>query len=350
MEQIKTTYIREQIRECESLNQLKSTILPLLKEQKEQWKQKINSIITKMGISNSSFAKMCGVTRGTVGKWCNEGALPRGREVFIKIGLSAGYNRVQINNLLTRYGRYSELYSKSPGDCVCIYVIEHFKENRVESYNRILEEIQYAALGSRNRDFDMSTVKVESMLHEINEEQELKQFIFDNSNIFASSYQKLYANFDAQIKENIRPYSNDDGVEMEGSIHHLESEMGLSPIISQSIYDIKNYCWDPSRDKIIAIGIDLGMNHDQIDKMLGLAHMEKLCARNIHEAVIMYILDSADANLPPIENEGSFAKEIYIDSLRDYAKYVIEELGLSEEMSDFLSNIGEKEGNRYERE
>ena len=57
----KTEYIREEISRCEDVEELKKRILPLLKSQQEEWRQKVAEIISCNGYTKSKFAELCGV-------------------------------------------------------------------------------------------------------------------------------------------------------------------------------------------------------------------------------------------------------------------------------------------------
>ena len=81
----KRTYLREEVSRCESIEELRERILPILQSQKAQWSRKIHEIITESGLNKSAFAELCGVSRMAVNKWCN-GSIPKNRETFIALG------------------------------------------------------------------------------------------------------------------------------------------------------------------------------------------------------------------------------------------------------------------------
>ena len=74
----------------------------------------------------------------------------------------------------------------------------------------------------------------------------------------------------------------------------------------------------------------------QIDEMLELAHMEPLCAKNIFESVIMFILD--DASLNDMLNIDS--EDYDPDELCNYAREILSSLNLPE-VEDFISELPE---------
>jgi hypothetical protein len=78
------------------------------------------------------------------------------------------------------------------------------------------------------------------------------------------------------------------------------------------------------------------MDHAQIDEMLELAHMEPLCAKNIFESVIMFILDDASLNdMLDMESE-----DYDPDELCSYAHKILGGLDFPE-VEDFISELPE---------
>ena len=84
--EFETVFIREEIEKCETLEELKEYIFPMVHTQQEEWARKVNEMIEEGGFTKSGFAKLCGVSRVTVDKWC-KGSVPKNREKFIRIGM-----------------------------------------------------------------------------------------------------------------------------------------------------------------------------------------------------------------------------------------------------------------------
>lgn len=266
-----TKYIKEEIEKCEELSDLKERILPMLKSQQELWAEKIRDVIEESGCSKTAFAKKCNVSRVAVDKWC-KGAVPRNRETFLRIGLAAGYDLARMNQLLARYGRYPELYSKSLEDCVCIYVISSPGDvDMVESYDYILERIRTNMVEDEIMPVpDICTAQFAERLAQVHGEDALAQFIYDNIAAFSTAYQKFYAYVKMYVTINYQRYSS--------SIANLADGQGWSSSLKQCVSAIRQNKWYPTRNKILSLGLHLSMDREQIDEMLTLAHMEPLCA------------------------------------------------------------------------
>lgn len=324
---MKTMYIKDKLSRCEDLEGLKEEILPLLQSQQELWAEKIKEILDTTGYTKIEFAKLCGVSRVTLDKW-SKGAIPRSREMFLRIGLAAGYDIEQINLLLQRYGQYSALYSKRLEDCVCIYVLGNVAKDKVlHKYLYLLDRIKAGLVNDETNEAEnVSTYKFDAQLAKVQDEDELETFIKENIAMFSYTYHKFYAYVKMCITANYKEYAN--------SISDLAVIQGWSSSLKQCVSAIRQNKWYPTRNKIISLGLHLSMDHDQIDQMLQLAHMEPLCAKNIFETVIIYILDSASLNNMLDTDSETFDP----DDLCRYARDVLSELDLPE-VEDFISEL-----------
>ena len=322
---METVYIKDEIARCEDAYELKQRIFPLITSQQEQWKGKIAEIITASGMTKTKFAELCGVSRVSLDKWC-KGSIPKNRETFLRIGMLAGYDLDEMNQLLQRYGRYPSLYSKSLEDCICIFVVEHNSgELQIEKYEKILNRIKTNIVNTEAVNDDMTTLDFNEKLSQVKDENELESFITENSHIFATAYHRFYA----YVKMNIMANYTD-------SVYELAEGQGWSSSQRQCVSAIRQNKWYPTRNKIKSLGLHLSMDHEQIDEMLELAHMEPLCAKNIFESVIMFILD--DASLNDMLNEELDTYDP--DELCRYAKSVLSEFDLPE-IESFISEIAE---------
>lgn len=330
-----TVYIRDMIAKCEDLEELRENIFPMIKTQREQWIRKINEIIATSGYTKSKFAELCGVSRVALNKWCN-GAIPKNRETFLRIGMTAGYNLEKMNQLLQRYGQYPALYSKNLEDCVCIFVVgKEFGERTIDQYNYILNKIKENIIRDDEANAEnLSTAAFDEKLSNVKDEDALESFINENSAIFSMAYHKFYAYVKMQIMANFQDFG--------GSVSELAQGQGWSSSLRQCVSAIRQSKWYPTRNKIISLGIHLSMDHDQIDEMLELAHMEPLCAKNIFESVIMFILDDASLN-NLLDTESD---EYDPDELCRYAREILLGLDLPE-VDAFISELPEMDDDAW---
>ena len=319
-----TEYVKKQISDCKDVECLRDEILPMLKSQQEMWAQKVNEIICENGYTKKEFSELCKVSRVTVDKCC-KGSIPKNRENFLRIGLAANYDLDKMNQLLQRYGQYPALYPKSLEDCACIFVIEnHFGTDK---YFYILNRIKENIIRDETAEAeDVSTMKFHKKLSEVKDEDSLEQFITSNIAIFSSAYHKFYAYVKMFIEAN---YQRDLS-----SVYDMAVVQGWSSSLRQCVSAIRQNKWYPTRNKIISLGLHLSMDHEQVDKMLELAHMEPLYAKNIFESVIIFILDTASLN-NIFDTESD---EFDPDELCKYARKILSELDYPE-MDTFISEL-----------
>lgn len=328
--EFETEYIRDEIAKCEDIEELRCRIFPLIRSQQDEWAKKVDEIITVNDYTKSKFAELCGVSRVSVDKWC-KGSIPKNRETFLRIGMVAKYDVEHMNGFLQRYGRYPALYSKSLEDCVCMFVLsQNYGEESLEKYQYILTKIKTSIVRDENAAMEnVSTAKFDEKLSEVRNEDELERFITDNIAMFSFTYHKFYAYVKMCINANYQQ-------QYAASIFEMAEGQGWSSSLRQCVSAIRQNKWYPTRNKIISLGIHLSMDHEQIDEMLRYAHMEPLCAKNIFECVVMFILDDASLNnMLDVESD-----EFDPDRLCRYAKEVLSELELPEAAS-FISELSE---------
>ncbi|MBQ8084767.1 MAG: helix-turn-helix transcriptional regulator [Lachnospiraceae bacterium] len=325
----RTVFLRDAIIMCDNLDDLKNQIIPMMKTQQEQWAHKVNEIIKENGYTKKDFAEKCGVSRVTVDKWC-KGSIPKSRETYLKIGMAAHYDISNMNQLLMRYGQYPGLYSKSLEDCVCMFVLNNnYGDEAADKYRYILDRIKSNLIG--NDRFDKTNIDTDDFneqLLKVSDEDALDEFIYNNSALFSYAYHKFYAYVKMCINANYKGFAS--------SVFDMAEGQGWSSSLKQCVSAIRQNKWYPTRNKIISLGLHLSMDHDQVDEMLGLAHMEPLCAKNIFETVVMYILEDADIN----NMLDSEAEEYDPDELCRYAKQIMMDMDIPE-IEAFISELEE---------
>lgn len=322
--------LRDKILGSESTKQLKETILPLLQTQQQQWADKITRLMEEGGFTKSGFAKLCGTSRVTVDKWC-KGAIPKNRETFLRIGMAAAYDREALNRLLQKYGRYPALYSKSLEDCVCIFVIRNYTENRTEKYQYILDNVKASLVREKEEEEgNITTGLLDEMLRQVENERELTEFISENIDTFSFAYHKLYAYIKVFMGEVERTRAL--------SVQELADAQEWSSSLRQCVSAIRQRKWYPTRNKIISLGLHLNMDLEQVDRMLALAYMEPLCPENIPESVMIYIFETAKK----LGMTNVLSEEYDPDGVCNYAREVLEELNLPEG-AEFITELPEAE-------
>ena len=195
------------------------------------------------------------------------------------------------------------------------------------AYDYILSQIKENMAADADMEIpDINTAQFAERLSQVEDADALTQFIYDNIATFSSAYQKFYAYVKMYVTINYQRYSS--------SVANLAEGQGWSSSLRQCVSAIRQNKWYPTRNKIISLGLHLSMDHEQIDEMLTLAHMEPLCAKNLFESVILFILDDAELN-NMLDTES---EEFDPDELCRYARKVLLELDLPE-IDAFLAEL-----------
>lgn len=317
MSEITTGYLYDVASRSESLEEYKKLLVSIA-DQKKNWTQIINQIVSDNGYSASEFGKICGVSRQAAQKWMN-GAVPKKRETFIRIGFAAHYNLEQMNYFLQRYGRCNKLYPKCLEDSVYIFVLNSDTiEHTYQSCQSIIDllKVELTTTEEDNQNESYETIALLESLSSLSTLPEMLAFVAENTSVYRDQYSKLYTYVEDFIQRNLLS----DGIE-EDSVYNLANSQQWSSSLRHCVSEISQKKWYPDRNKIISLGIHLNMDVDQINKMLELAQMEELCAKNPFENAIIYALENAQLE-DVIYTDGT-------DTLCVYVRRVLESLDYS---------------------
>ena len=317
MSEITTGYLYDVASRSESLEEYKKLLVSIA-DQKKNWTQIINQIVSDNGYSASEFGKVCGVSRQAAQKWMN-GAVPKKRETFIRIGFAAHYNLEQMNYFLQRYGRCNKLYPKCLEDSVYIFVLNSDTiEHTYQSCQSIIDllKVELTTTEEDNQNESYETIALLESLSSLSTLPEMLAFVAENTSVYRDQYSKLYTYVEDFIQRNLLS----DGIE-EDSVYNLANSQQWSSSLRHCVSEISQKKWYPDRNKIISLGIHLNMDVDQINKMFELAQMEELCAKNPFENAIIYALENAQLE-DVIYTDGT-------DTLCVYVRRVLESLDYS---------------------
>lgn len=289
MDDFSTISFQNRLETCEA-DEDYLEIKALLEKESVKWQNTINEIKVNCNFTDEKLAGLCGVSRQSVSKWY-KGAIPKSRDMFIRIGMVAGYDIATINSFLKRWG-YSELYAMNLEDSIYIYMLNSKEiETCYQNFLYIRKAIENLLFESVNGE-ELAFTSTEMFLMNLMRTGSLEEFLAfarKNAETFSKQYLKLYDYVERYIQKNIE--SSGDS---KFSIYALQNENEWSASLRRCVSEIKNHKWYPQRSKLISLGIHLNMNLDEINEMLELAHMEKLYAKNPFESAIIYALIKAD--------------------------------------------------------
>lgn len=317
------------VESCDNLEDFQAEIMPYLEDFKQQWIEKITELAAQSGLSRADFAHRCGVSRQSLHKWMN-GAIPKAREDYIRIGFASGMSFREMDDFLRKYGRYSGLYPKSLEDSVCIFVLNSQEiPHTFQSFETILKnirsELEQASL--MDRESTMGTVTVRSNLLGLRNEEELAMFIIKHVNTYRTKYYRLFDSIEAYLVAN----SLDVVTNKPLSVNFLADEQKWSASLKQTVYQIRQKTWFPLRKKLILLGLYLNMTVDQLNDTLKLAQMEPLSITNPMECALIFAVTDAELNDKICLDGGT--------ELVEYVKQVLQTLHIGDAEAMFSDSI-----------
>lgn len=317
-----TLYIKTEIMDKDNLSDAMKYIFNE-NDRFVDWKKYINELLQVHGCSYEKFGKMTGFSKNTIKSWCVNGTLPRSRQLFIKLAFGLKMDIEETNELLYKYGRYSKLYAKDLHDAIIIYVIskrvnnwndERYSYDSLEKWEEKFENILKRHNVDSQYYFKMDTVYVYNDIKDQTDDEDFEQYVINHSDVFLSSYSSLIGFIEDFIR--IRTTERNDAVDNSEkySWHRLLKEKKLDSSFDIMLSRLKHDGVLPKREQLIAMGIHLNMTSMDIDKMLSLANMHELYARDKAESLLLYLLRNADEFDPDMQFNNALK---YVSSTSD---------------------------------
>lgn len=303
-----TVYMKNNVLEMNNIESL----LKYIKSEKDNfisWQSYINEQVQLRGCSYERFGKMTGFSKNTIKSWCRSGTMPRTRDTLIKLAFGLKMGLEETNELLVKYGKFSELYAKDLYDAIVIYVIVHRQGNwddecynyeSIKRWNEKFEELLAQHRVNPKYFNEPKTTGIFDEIKQIKEDSEFEEFVIKNQDVFFSSYSGLICFIDDFIEIRLDE-KNDFEDSSSYSWHRYISEKGLDSSFEIMLSRLKHNGILPRREQLIALGIHLNMVVNDINKMLSLAHMKELYARDIAESLVIYLLKNAEEVDPDLQ-------------------------------------------------
>lgn len=336
----RTDFFYNEISKCEDIDDI-HMLMDKYSDYFVSWKNFINYMLDSSGCTYTEFAELCGMSRNTIISWCEKGQIPRSRKQFIQIGFAVRMNLNEMNGFLQRYGKYPKLNPKSIDDAVTIFALSNglnFQQSvgLKRHFSSVLCDIlNRRRHGSGDYLRCLATEQFESELLSVSTIMEFEAFVEQNVEAFADCYTKLLDFIDSYVAINT---TNADG--KCGTLNSFLGECINDPATVASfntmISKLRRYGTIPSRISLIALGIHMRMTADDINTMLNLSGMERLCSRDKLESLIIFAAENAVIQNPGIELSNAlmlrqFTKNPEIKSKCDK---IIEQY----DMTDYLCN------------
>lgn len=343
---MKTQIFRQKVENCDNKEDLKK----LLKNNEDSfvtWGTIFRELMQRCyNPPMYRVAQYCGVSEATAKTWKDK--IPTKREYIIAIGMFCKLNLSEINRLLKRYAKFSELYPKNPEDAIYIFLINNNRPfSEAKKYQSLFVDIIQNKEKRKLYGFSSKgTNYVRNELLQAHTEIEFESFMIENIDEFKGAYIKVAEYIDAYLK-----------ARGDVNINKLAKEQSekVGRIYNNAYTKLKNYAIVPKRSVLLAMAINIGMPTEDIDQLLELAGMEKLCPKDRLECLVIYILEDLYINEPdniPYEELRKSQNELLRNK---YSSYIWDEFkcdfqnlekgnlknNSSSEMAQYISEDGE---------
>lgn len=293
---LKTVIFNDKLGKCEDDEDYEE-IIRNNQEEFQTWKQYITEKVEQYrkayGVAKGDIAKYCGVDKKTVRSCLRE--IPKKRESVIMLGVLLGMDIDAINFMLANKARYHELYPKNAEDVVWMYLIEHkvwTKERRIpimEVFEQYFQRFQ--CLQSNIMPKERKSLKTQYLKSEIILNADFDDAMMKVIPGMTKGYQQLIAYINKALKRS------------ELSIATLEY-VGIGNSQRQKYYraldGLRHEYIVPSRGFLMALGIHLGLEIEEIDHMLQLAGMRPVYSKEHAESRLRYYLELYQAERPDL--------------------------------------------------
>ena len=307
------------------------------------WSDHVLPMLRKNNLNAKKIAQGCGVSQSSASLFSRK--IPSKRESVIMMAMMMRLNVEETNNLLTRWARFQKLYAKHPGDAIWIYLLERGGSDRpaalFEEYHAVFEEIrgQYLQSAHAKRDSMTTWIAFDAITASAGRKQgaqqtgaqadsDFRELMEQLMPSFESAYQRLldYLNsFFIDIEE-----KDDEELDLKGVVGKHEKKR-LTPNILFSgkpevldryyrkMRELERHHTMPSRIFLIALGIHLSMNTQQLNTMLELAGMGPLCPKDRLEGSIVFYLEELYCQIPTAFHPNSLEVDPVAFQLQDYS-------------------------------
>lgn len=304
---------RLKIGQCEDLEEFEQ----LVREHSQcysQWAEFIQPKIKIKRLKKVAIANGCGVGRKSAARFLT--SIPTDRRSVIMLAMMLGMTVDETDEMLTRWAKFQRLYPKHPEDMIWMHLLrrggsanpkalfqryyaqyERLRDSYLDQYNHGTPMDTYMAYAVANRDSGTGEIAPE-------DDTEFCSKVMSLMPSFRSAYAKLMAYIDLQFREL-------DMVEYTWVTHSPNEMFRDNRYFLRKYYDkiaeLRKNHTVPSRIFLIALGIQLCMDTDQINYMLDLAGMGPLCPKDRLEGCIVFCLEDMYSNNPDVFRNQDYA-------------------------------------------
>lgn len=292
------------------------------------WRAHLTPMLKQRRLKYAEIATGLHVSESTAKGFLRK--IPAKREYVIMLAMMMKLTVDETNDLLMRWAKFQKLYSRNPHDAIWIYLLEKGGSNRPHDlfcqYDNTFQQIrrEYQRQKGQLSENPLNTQLFFDALVQEARSSETDLDAVDPGFIaamekgmpsFEQGYQKLLDHIDSlftsfvddvkQMRdtEDLPPDASRRMRSKHSANNTFQNDDSWRQIYYRKIRDLKNRKIIPCRAFLIALGLRLGMNTDQLNYLLDLAGMGPLCPKDKLEGTVVFYLEELYCNFPSYFNQ-----------------------------------------------
>lgn len=326
------------------------------------WKEYITPLMRKHRLTAKKVSEGCNISLASASSFAR--LIPSKRENVIMLCMMLGMSVEETNIVLMRWAKFQKLYSKHPADAIWIYLIEkgcitmpaqtfhdyweqylslssgYRKKNSIDN---ILDTDIALGVVKEFADFTIDSTEALSAENDV----EFKKMMEELIPSFEKGYQKLMKLIDSYFVDIEELDDRLLGMEKLERRHGMKKntpnilfgeDKKWLDLYYRKIRELKKKHSIPSRTFLIALGLRLSLDTDQINQLLECAGMGKLCPKDRLEGSIVFYLEELYCNFPSFFNPHQLCVDSEFE-LRDYTPAYGERTNKSAKLQDDFPDV-----------
>lgn len=290
------------------------------------WREYITPLLRKNRLTAKKVSEGCNVSLASASSFTR--VIPSKRENVIMLCMMLKMSVEETNTVLMRWAKFQRLYSKHPEDAIWIYLIEKGSiTTPAQSFHDYWEQYLLIADNYRKQcnthrvldtDIALGIVKEFADLSEnmnydsfAKNDMEFKRMVEKLLPSFEKGYQRLIQLIDSYFIDieklddqllGMSDLENTHGSQKNTPNILFGADKKWLDIYYRKIRDLEKKHRIPSRTFLIALGIRLSLDTEQLNQLLECAGMGKLCPKDRLEGSIVFYLEELYCQFPTFFN------------------------------------------------
>lgn len=323
MENMDTAHYELRLTQCESRAEYEA----LVREHQSLyvgWEEHMKLLRVQKRLKYADVVRGCDVSDGTARSWFKK--IPAKREYVIMLAMIMGLTVDETDELLTRWAKYQKLYARNPSDAIWIFLLRKGGSDQprelfrryYDAYEMVRKEYKQRKKTGADLPLPMETqIFMDEILEKADQtgdqipedvDPEFLELMRSGMPSFENGYRKLLDYIDGFFydleKEDRRRLGLDIPVSSKKTTPNMvfQSDDTWKEAYYRKMRALEKRQVMPGRAFLIALGLRLCMNTDQINHLLDLAGMGSLCPKDLLEGTMVFYLEGLSCNYPSYFN------------------------------------------------